>query len=615
VKIAKSLRLLAVALALISLADSTRAAEGQVKTVNLSRDLVPLGIASRNLPADDPAFDARPLFEAAVAYAADHHIERLTVDRGTYYFLTPEDAQTYLRFPALSDLTIDLAGSRILFTGAFLQGFALVNCDHVTLTNFTIDFVTPPYTEVELASVDPNARTLSYRTLPNWPDPATFNDAPTLSHGPGEPAPSIVLWGVAFRDGDILPGTSRMQVAQPITAGRLDLVQDNTPWTQSATLSTLEPGDTIVVTQRGGQPPLLAIGGQFITISHGTVFGASAIAVLLNRVSHSTVDDLKVVPRAGALFSSNADGIHFVDAGADDHIRHSMVARTLDDALAIDSLDPALVQKETGPQQVVVTRTAFIRFPDGTDVDFVDPVSGAEIAGATILTQNPPDSDSPIFDQMVTLTFDRDLPTLGVGFGMAFADPAARGTGSTIEDNTVEDILFGRGIWIGGAQSVTVARNRIGRSSNGGVAVAQNTSPVYPLPPARDIVIEGNILRGSLGPMASGSGTEIATGAILVETTGSAGGFSAAAPNANISILRNAVANSGRSGLWIGELDGGKIEDNVITDWDEHPELPLFGVNAQLRAELLQDFTMPLVVHGSPDIDLRGNKADGDGEP
>jgi hypothetical protein len=578
-----------------------RADDAPANSINLSRDLVRLGIAPRNLVADDPSFDARPLFEAAVGYVSTHHVERLTVDRGAYYFLTPQDSQTYLRFSALSDLTVDLAGSTIFFAGSFLQGFALANCDHVTFTNFQIDFVERPYTQVELAVVDPATRTLSYRTLPKWRDPASDDSAV-----PGRAETTVVLWAVAFRNGDIVPGTSRMRVAQPIVPGALALVQDNTPWTQAATLSTLQPGDTIVVTERGGQPPLLVFGGQFITISHGTVFGASAFAVLLNEVSHSIVDDVSVKPRPGALISSNADGIHFVDALADDHIRHSLVRRTLDDALIIDALDAATVTSQTGPRQIMVTRNAFQSLANGTAVNFVDPASDAEIPGATIISQTPPVSSPPVFGGPVTLTFDRSLPVLTANFGIARAEQDARGEGSSIEDNVVEDILFGRGIWVAGAEGVTVARNRIGHSSNGGIVVGQETT-VFPVPPAHNIVIADNVINGSLGPMASGTGPQIAVGGIIVESSTNTGSFSTVEPNTDIAILRNEVVNSGRTGIWIEGLNGGDIGDNVIRAWNSHPELPIFGGNAQSNAELLQDFKQPLVIHDSSNINQHGN--------
>lgn len=243
---------------------------------------------------------------------------------------------------------------------------------------------------------------------------------------------------------------------------------------------------------------------------------------------------------------------------------------------------------QTGPRQLTVDRTAFLRFPNDNQVTFVDPVSAAESPSATIVSQTPPDSITPVFNGPVSLTFDRDLAALNPGFGIALATSSARGAGSSIEDNVVKDIVFGRGVWIAGVNGVAI--NHIGHTSNGGIVVAQDTT-FYPTPAAHDIIVSDNIVHGSLGPMASGTGTQIAVGAIIVESTNDKNLFPASAPNTNVSIERNRVVDSGRSGIWVGELDGGTISDNVINKWDRHPELPLFGVNPQVRAQLRQDFT------------------------
>jgi len=568
--------------------------------LNLSRDLVRLGIAPKNMTPDDPNLDARPLFQAALEYVAQHHTSLVTTDQGANYFLTPQNPQTYLVFLDLSDLRVDLAGSKIYFAHSFLQGFLVSNCQRVTLTNFEADILNPPYTHVQLESVDPQLRILTYSLLLAWPTPETFNGQPT-------PLGPPVLWAVAFRNGRIVPGTSRMQVAQPISGGVLNLVQDSTPWTQSATLSTLLPGDTIVVTQRGGESLLNALRGEAITFSNITVYGSSAMAVLLNSVSHSTVDNVRVMPRPGSgLIASNADGIHFVLSGPDNHIRNSFVTRTLDDALAIDSLDLATVTSHSGPRQLTVQRSFYRRFPSGSAVNFVDPATAAEQSGATIVSQQPPDSNSPILNGSVELTFDRDLSALAPGFGMVFARPDDRGAGSSIEGNEVQEISFGRGVFITGAEGVTVQHNQIGHTSNGGIAVSQNVT-AYPSPPSRDITIQLNEIRGSLGPMASGSGTQIATGAILVTSTNNTDAYATAPVNTGVAIRDNHIVDSGRSGIWIGQLDGGSVEGNTIDNWDRYPELPLFGVDPQTAALLRQDFTQPLASHYSSNLHVKGN--------
>jgi hypothetical protein len=575
-----------------------RALPGSAK-LNLSQDLVTLGIATQNLAPNQPGLDARPLFQAALQYVQRHSIQLLTLDQGKYYFLTPQNPSNYLRFLGLSNLTIDLKGSTVYFQTAFLQGLFFTQCHNVTLTNFTCDFINPPYTQVQLTSVDASNRTLGYAAVPTWADPVAFNNAILPSGVPP------VLWAVVFRNADIVPGTSRMQVLPKIANNLLPLAPDTTPWSQAATLSTLLPGDTIVVTERGGSPPVITANSDSITISNGIVYGSGAIAVLLGSTSNSTVDNVQVVPRPGFdLISSNADGIHLSISGPNNHIKNCFVTRTVDDALAIDSLYIATVTAfdQAAPNQVTLQRSEFLHFPNGTAVNFVDPATGDEVTGATIVSQNPPDSATPAANGSVQLTFDQNLPgTLANGWGMCFAGDSARGGGSSIEQNVVAETVFGRGIWIGGAAGVTVQGNNIGNTSNGGIVVFQSTKS-FPGPPAHDIVIQGNKLNGSLGPMASGSGTQIATGAIIVDSIGLTGQFFSSTPNTNISIQGNRILNSGRSGIWVGELNGGTIQNNKIKRWDRHPELPVFGVNAQVAAQLLQDFTQAVVIRNSQNV-------------
>ncbi|MDQ2898671.1 MAG: right-handed parallel beta-helix repeat-containing protein [Acidobacteriota bacterium] len=584
--------------ALIFLASACAAA--QTDTLNLSRDLVRLGIAATNLAPNNPTVDARPSFQAAVQYVASHPVRILTVDPGNYYFLTSQNPQTYLTFYGLSNLTVDLAGSAIYFNGAFLQGFAISRCRNVTLANFQTDFVNAPYTHVQIASVNSTARTVAYQTLAGWPDPSAFNGVTT-------PFGTPVLWGVVFRGGILVPGTTRMQVGQPIANGTLQLVQDHTPWTQSAALATMLPGDTFVVTQRGGQSPILVVDSDSIVVSNVSIHGSSAMAIQMNSVSNSTVDSVRVTPRPDTgLISSNADGIHFTYSKQGNHIRRSYVTATLDDALAMDSLYLATVSGKLAPRHLRVNRSYYMRFANGTPINFVDSVTTNELPGATIVSQNPPDSGVPLFNGEVDLTFDRDLPDLAVGAGMMPGEAGARGAGSSVEDNVVEDIPFGRGIWVGGNDGVTIERNVIRRTSSGAIVVSQDTKS-YPGPPAHDIAIRSNVIEGNLGPAASGSGTEIAVASIIVESTDNTFAFASAAPNTNISILNNYIADSGRAGLWIGQLNGGTISGNVIVRWNSHPELPLFGVSENAGRQLRQDFQQAIVVRGSQNVGVANN--------
>jgi energy-converting hydrogenase Eha subunit H len=205
------------------------------QVLNMSHDLTTLGIANQNLTPNNSSLDARPLFQAALNYVQIHPVQTLTLDTGAYYLLTNTQANAVVLFPNLSNMTIDLAGSTIYFVGPQLpNGLQLYYCSSVTLTNFQIDYIHPPYTHVQLTSVDTVNRLLKYQTLPNWPDPASFN---TLTD-PFSGGPIEGYWAAIFRNGLIVPGTSRTLLQAPFTNNTLT-IQDMFPWAQSSDSTTL----------------------------------------------------------------------------------------------------------------------------------------------------------------------------------------------------------------------------------------------------------------------------------------------------------------------------------------------------------------------------------------
>jgi hypothetical protein len=172
----------------------------------------------------------------------------------------------------------------------------------------------------------------------------------------------VEIWAALFRNGQIIPGTSRTAVTPPMSNNTLTLTQDTSPWTQAPTLSTLQPGDTIVVTTRAGSGPVVVWGSDSITLSDIKIYGSPDWALSLYETSNSTVDHVSVMPRPGTgLVGSNADGIHFNSVFQNNHIRNSYVTRTMDDALAMDSQVHATVVSVSGPRQLTVSQKARIR--------------------------------------------------------------------------------------------------------------------------------------------------------------------------------------------------------------------------------------------------------------
>lgn len=149
---------------------------------------------------------------------------------------------------------------------------------------------------------------------------------------------------------------------------------------------------------------------------------------------------------------------------------------------------------------------------------------------------------------------------------------------------------------------VSVQRNVIRRTSQAGIAVAQDTQS-FPAPPVHDITITDNSLENVLWPATNGTGAENSLAAIqIVSTNNQSFAFATASSNTNVSVLNNYIADSGRSGMWIGELNGGTLQNNLVIRWNQHPEFGVLGISPQFYDQVVQDFAIPVVMHYSSSV-------------
>jgi len=567
------------------------------QVLNMSHDLTTLGIANQNLTPNNSSLDARPLFQAALNYVQSHPVQTLTLDTGAYYLLTNNQSNGVLLFPQLSNLTVDLAGSTLYFNGPLVpNGLVLYYCSNLTLTNFQIDFVHPPYTHVQLTSVDTVNRLLRYQPLPNWPDPSSFN---TLTD-PFSGGPIQGYWAAIFRNGSIVPGTTRTLLQAPFTNNTIT-IQDQSPWAQAPTLATLEAGDTVVVYARGGGPIFWVFYGNGLTFSNIAIYGAQGVQLL--STSNSTMKNMRFAPRPGSGLVGGVGGIGILPPGPNNHILNCYVARTLDDALTFEDSGPATVVSQSGSRQLTVANQGY-RFPNGTAMNFVDPGTTLESVGGVIVSQNPPDNPNPMAGN-VTVTFDRDLPTIAPGTFMVFGSAATRGQGSTVEDTLIEDTYGGRGVQLNGVEGITVQRNVVRRTSMAGIIVDQNADaavdPADLNPPSHDVIISDNVLEATLGPAPCGTGMQPCLGAIeIVSTNNQAFGFASSPANTNTMVQNNYIADTGRSGIWVGELNGGTLQNNLVIRSNQNPTLGgIAGIPPPFQNQVMQDALVPVVIHYS----------------
>ena len=567
------------------------------QVVNMSHDLVPLGIAAQNMTPNRPSLDSTPLFQAALSYIQSHPVQTLTVDAGNYYLLSATQGNAVVIAGNLSNLTIDLAGSTIFFNGPQLpNGIMLFYCTNVTLKNFHIDFVNPPYTHVQLVSVDAANRILHYQTLSGWPDPSTLYNI-------SNQAAVEAYWAAFFRNGAIVPATTRT-LLQPVAQSGQAPFANNTisvpaaspnedPCSNCESLSALESGDTIVVTARGGGPPILVWECNGITISNVAIYGSAETAIQVYQSSNSILDTVSNIPRPlTGLIGSAGDSLHFTQSGPNNHIRNSHVARTMDDGLVMETEYVATVVSRPTQNQLSVTRAGYVRFPNGTLLNFLDPSTQQSMTAGVILSQNPPDNASP--PGSVTLTFDRNVPSLAPGTVLVFGAANQLGQGSTIEDNLVEDTYGGHGVWLAGDNGVTVQRNVVRRTGAAGIASLTGSNL---FPPSLNLSITDNSLEVSLGPQFSGGGE---LGAIMVKSITPPNLIGSGPTNSNITIANNYTADSTRSGIWIGELNGGTLQNNLVIRYSQNPTLGgTWGIDSSNISEVQQDALLPVVIHPS----------------
>ena len=575
---------------------SAAGAQTRATQFNLSRDLVGLGIANRNLVPNNPSLDAVPLLQAALDYAAKNRTKLITADAGTYYFLQPQAPDRYVGFNDLKDLTVDFQGSDLYFRDSYLIGFAVIDCLRVKLANFTVDAQNLPFTQARLTGV--SGRTVSYQQMGAWASPSAFNSRllPDGTHP--------LFYALVFRNGLPVPGTNILPVTLPIGGSALQVAASDSPWTQPSVLATYQPGDTIVMTGKGGESPILVAGGNGVTLSNIAVYASGALAVHFDTSGNSVIDGVRVIPRPGTdrLISSNADGIHISYALVNNQIRNCFVSRTLDDGITLNSPFLGFVKQQAGTRQVRVDRRYQSEFQNGLYVQFVNPATAEVVPGAMIVAQDPPFSDPPGAGT-ATLTLDRDLPALRAGFGMTYADPDNRGAGSVIENNVVEDVLAARGIFLGGVSGVTVRGNTVRRTNCGAIVLHQDLAS-YPTGPNTDILIDGNTIEQAIGPSAVGTGVIAAIASIFVLSTDGQFNFLPGASNARIDIVNNTIADSGRGAIWVSNTASGSVAGNRIAGYYRHPELAAWGIGDTALSQLLLDFQQPIVVRANSKVQV-----------
>jgi hypothetical protein len=297
------------------LGSTTRGAQ---TTLNLSQDLVALGIAATNMVPNQPSLDAGPLFVAGVNYARTNGIPTVVADPGAYYFLTLTEPGIHFALRYIDNMTIDLHGADLVFTHPFAYGAIVFYSTNVVLQNFTADYQPLPFTQVRVVAVDIANSKIQYTAEPGWQDPSAFN--------PVQPPPSPLIH--VFRNGRAILG--RLSAQAPFNGNQILLV--NAP---PAILSAIRPGDIVVLAAGYYASPVAMNHCTSCTVRNVTVFSAAGAGVQTLDSPSNVLERVYSIPKPGTdRLVSTAGMAHQPFVGPNNVIRLSRSIRTMDDGFA-----------------------------------------------------------------------------------------------------------------------------------------------------------------------------------------------------------------------------------------------------------------------------------------
>ena len=373
--------------------------------LNLSQDLVALGIAPSNMAPNNQSQDAGPLMMAGLQYAKSHGIATVVADKGAYYFRTESQQGISVSINQLSNVTLDFQGSDLHFASVN-AGLYFTGCSNLIVENFTIDRDELSYTQLQVTSIDPALRQIKFTAQPGWKHPTELN---YLLNNPAVAFANPALTDVfIFRNGRLWDNYTPMPVQQPFNDDNLIIEPSN--FVTSAVLSSIRPGDIAVLRVRVGLNAILA-DCTSCTFRNIQIYSGLSGIDLMGPSSSSVLDHVYVMPKPGTdrLISTVADGITLTQPGPNNTVRLSRSIRTLDDGISPHTWIWGSVQSTSANTAVItaggVTALAQSRpLPVGSHVVF-QRVSDGGILGSAVVTAES--SITQVSGQnQVTVTFD-----------------------------------------------------------------------------------------------------------------------------------------------------------------------------------------------------------------
>ncbi|HEX3742757.1 MAG TPA: hypothetical protein VHW09_02460 [Bryobacteraceae bacterium] len=538
-------------------------------TLNLSTDLVPLGIASSNMTPNQPSLDSRPLLEQGINYANTHNYSEVIADQGSYYFLSLNNPSLHVNLNGVTNLTINLQGSDLYFLSPLATAIGFAGGSNSTLENFTVDYLQLPFTQLLVTNLDTANGRLQFTVPPGWQTPDGLNTILSAQ-------PAVYPTFFIYRDGRPAPGTTHIPVQTPFSANEITVLPSGST-TVADYMAQIRPGDTVVLTLRGtyGLPSTVFIGGgppagcNQCTFRNISIYAGGSEGFSMEASQNSLLDHIYVEPRPGTdrLISTMADGISLFMSGPNNTVQHCRLIRTMDDATSIPEWVFALIVAAPTAQSLQVAADGGVELqqgnlspiPAGSAVAFEGP-DGTNLGNATITSEQTLSPANGVAQML--LTFDRALPSGLIGAYLYPTDPALRGGGLRIAQNLYLEPGASNGISVWGPENATIEGNYIWRPHWAGINIFHTLGGGWITSPTVNLTITANVIDSTNLVFDEGGGQ---FGGIY-----SMGWYGAdflpmvTSPNQNLTVSDNFVADPARSAVWIGNTTGGLVTNNYF---------------------------------------------------
>jgi hypothetical protein len=574
----------------------------QASALNLSHDLVSLGIAATNMVPNQQSLDAGPLFVQGVQYANSHGIGLVVADPGAYYFLSEQQQFISVPINQLSNLTIDFQGADLYFA-TVNAGFFFTACSNLIVENFTIDRLQPGYTQLKVTSVDPTLRQINFTVQPGWQNPTALN---SLLNNPSvvfaSPAQTDVF---IFRNGRLWENYTPMPVQQPFNDDHL--VIGSSKFITSA-LPTIRPGDIAVLRVRVGSNAIVA-DCTACTFRNIRVYSGMEGVDLMGPSSSSVLERVYVMPKPGTdrLVSTLADGTTLDQPGPNNTVRLCRSIRTLDDGFSPHIWVWGDVQSVTAARTAVIAGlgpTALAQrrpLPVASNVTFQRASDGLIFGNAVVTAESSITTVNGV--NQVAVDFDRDLPSDVAGAYIYATDPSWRGDGLRLERNTVQEQGYATGISLWGLRNATVTGSYLRRTAMTGMSIINTLSNLnWLVPPVEGLTVTNNVIDGAPTELDNGAPLELA--AIQATGVSAPTTFFTTSPNQNLTFTGNFIGNASRSGFYIGNTTGANLTNNYLLNPNNNPR------QDRTLTRNIPDVVKPIAIEDSINVSTTNNPVD-----